>query len=307
MILVAGGLLVYGGSTSNAFHYDDEHSIVNNAAVRSLANLPSFFTDPTTFSEDPGKAMYRPLLVSSYALNYALDDYRLFGFHLVNLALHIGNAFLLFHLGALLFDGRSAACAAVLFLAHPIASEPVNYISARSESLAALFYLACIARYIKGSARGSAFFFVLGLLSKSTAVTAPVTLLCYELGRECTWRGLLAALSRLRWHLAAAALYAAFLRDLVGAAIGDNRVRGLGEQMLTQFKALVYYAKLLIFPSGLSVEHAFYVSTAVEPVHVVIALFLPRSPSFWRAPIRPPTSESRCFSSPRSWRPCPPR
>ena len=64
-------VVVYANSLQNSFHYDDSHSIVENSHIRSLANLPSFFLEPETFSNEPAMAMYRPVLVSSFAFNYA--------------------------------------------------------------------------------------------------------------------------------------------------------------------------------------------------------------------------------------------
>ena len=61
-------VLVYAGSFDNAFHYDDIHSLVENPHIRSLANIPAFFSDPTLFSANPDNAMYRPLLLASFAL-----------------------------------------------------------------------------------------------------------------------------------------------------------------------------------------------------------------------------------------------
>ena len=67
-------LALYANSFNNGFHYDDEHSIQQNIYIRTLANVPAFFTDPAMFSVDADKGMYRPLLLLSYALNYALTS-----------------------------------------------------------------------------------------------------------------------------------------------------------------------------------------------------------------------------------------
>jgi len=56
---------VYGNSLSGSFHYDDFHSLVQNVHVRDLQRIPDFFLDPSLFSVDPDKAMYRPLLLVS--------------------------------------------------------------------------------------------------------------------------------------------------------------------------------------------------------------------------------------------------
>jgi hypothetical protein len=99
--LPAGLLLLTGvfylNSLDNGFHYDDSHSIVENYHIRSLARIPDFFADPKTFSREPAMAMYRPVLQTTYALNYALGKYQPLGYHLVNIALH-GLAALLVYL-----------------------------------------------------------------------------------------------------------------------------------------------------------------------------------------------------------------
>ena len=41
--IVLACLLCYANSFNGSFHYDDFHSIVENPAIRSLANLPLFF------------------------------------------------------------------------------------------------------------------------------------------------------------------------------------------------------------------------------------------------------------------------
>ena len=75
VLVVLVPLVAYAGTLGNPFQYDDMHSIVDNPAVRSLGRIPSFFVDPGTFSGDPGIAMYRPLLVTSFALNHAVSGY----------------------------------------------------------------------------------------------------------------------------------------------------------------------------------------------------------------------------------------
>ena len=143
-------LAVYWNAIDNAFHYDDIHSIVDNPSVRSLDNVPLFFTNLRTFSADVDRGMFRPLLLVSYALNYAAGEYDVAGYRLTNILLHAANACLLAWLTGLVYPGRAAALiAALLFIVHPLATEPVNYISSRSESLAATFYLLTLALYIR--------------------------------------------------------------------------------------------------------------------------------------------------------------
>ncbi|MBT6625958.1 MAG: hypothetical protein HOB49_03070, partial [Gemmatimonadetes bacterium] len=81
VILIGLVLLAYGNSVSGSFHYDDEHSIVRNASIQKLSEIPNFFVDISAFSGDEGKGMYRPLLLVTYALNYTIHELNSTGFH----------------------------------------------------------------------------------------------------------------------------------------------------------------------------------------------------------------------------------
>lgn len=74
--------VAYANSFQNSFHYDDFHTITDNPAVRSLRNVPRFFTDATTFSVLPANRTYRPIVSTTLALDYALGHgYKPFWFH----------------------------------------------------------------------------------------------------------------------------------------------------------------------------------------------------------------------------------
>ena len=94
------------------------------------------------FSVDINKSMYRPILLLTYCINYALGGYDVIGYHIFNVLIHICNSLLLravvIGLG---YSSGAGLLAGVLFVVHPLTTEPVNYISSRSDSLAAMFYL----------------------------------------------------------------------------------------------------------------------------------------------------------------------
>jgi protein O-mannosyl-transferase len=279
-------LLVYANSLDNSFHYDDEHSIQKNIHIRDLGNFPRFFTDPSTFSVDHDKGMFRPLLLVSYALNYAYGEYDVASYHVVNLGLHAAIACLLWALICSLGASRQAALVAgLLFALHPIGSEPVNYISSRSESLAALFYVGALLAFVAKGAHEtnryrivSWFCLVAGLLSKSSAITLPAVLLLYDFVFLSDFN-----LSRLlrtfvRRHLGYWLIALVYIVTITANSFLTNslarRVRSMDEQLLTQSKGLAYYAKLLIWPHGLNVEHQFSVSSSAESAVVVAFLLL---------------------------------
>jgi Flp pilus assembly protein TadD len=268
-VLVGLVVLVHAGSLDSGFHFDDEHSVVGNPYLRSLANLPAFFTDPAMFSRNPGSAMYRPVLLVTYALNYRFGGYDRIGFHLVNLAVHAGASLLV--RAVLLRVGASPAGAlvsALVFGLHPLVLEPVNYVSSRSESLAALLLLASLLLYLRSgwvSLAGSLLAFSAGLLTKSTVAVLPAVLLLWE--GTVGERRPVTAVRRQGPYWLVLAVYLVATGTLLREALVEAPVRAWTAQLCTQAKALVYYAKLLCLPWPLTVEHQFFVSSSSrEPV-----------------------------------------
>ena len=257
------GLAVFHNSFDNSFHYDDEHSIVENPHIRSLGNLPRFFVDPGMFSGLPEARMYRPLVLSSYAFNYAIGGYQVGGYHLVNLFLHLINAWLVWELGKRLpGGGKGALLAALLFVVHPLASEPVNYISSRSSLLAGLFFLLALLFLMELGAGGERFgkrlgmgaSYLAGLCSKSIAFSFPLVGWFYLRLVERRRMGKILVVP-----LLLSGLYLLATRSIVGPALRQP-VRAYGVHLATQLKGMAFYLLKAIVPVHLSVEPQFRVA-----------------------------------------------
>lgn len=197
--LVAAVFLVYGNTLGNGFVIDDRAFVEQNPVIRDLANVPRMFTSgfwESTSASVP--ALYRPLVTLSYALNYAAGGLNPFGYHLVNVLLHVATTLLLFALvyllsGRTLFSGAVAA----VFGLHPIGTESVAWVAQRSELMAAFFALWALALYVlafppagrrdSGTRRivwlrvSSAVVFLLALLSKEGAIALPGVMILYDL------------------------------------------------------------------------------------------------------------------------------
>ncbi|HIL09502.1 MAG TPA: hypothetical protein EYG11_12445 [Candidatus Latescibacteria bacterium] len=270
-LLIAIAVLgTYANSLDNGFQYDDRHSIVENHHLRSLDNVAHYFTHPEYFSRDADKAMYRPLLLVTFALNYAWGQYEVGSYHLVNIALHLGCALLVWGLLRRLQQPPCMSLFGALFFAvHPIASEPVNYISSRSELLAAFGVLAGLVLYLRAEERASSVYyavsvlcFAVGLLSKSIALVLPVWIVLWQ------WqRGQIAASWTRLWpYVLIAAGYVLIIRSFLVKAVLADPVRSWPEQIGTQVKALVYYSMLFFAPFRLNVDHGFTVSALDDVV-----------------------------------------
>src|SRR5215472_16173577 len=85
----------YANHLHNSFHFDDAHTIVNNAAIQSLRNIPRFFTDATTFSSLPSNQSYRPIVSTLCAVDYKLGGLNPLWFHLSISALFVTLVLLL--------------------------------------------------------------------------------------------------------------------------------------------------------------------------------------------------------------------
>lgn len=257
-------VLVYAGTMSHGFHFDDDNTIVHNPSIRSPVQWQALWTDPGAFSRTPGAGMFRPLLLSTFAANYAWSGLQGWSWHLVNVLLHAAVSVLVVLLGRQLgCRPLPAAVAGVAFALHPVCVEPVSYISSRSELLATMFLLLGVLGHMRSRYRPAVRYgqawslaaLAAGLLCKATVATAPLLIGAFEL--LVLRQRPMAALRR---SLPAALLvlgYVAVVRGLLLEALLSAPVRGQLTQLLTQGKALVYYARLLILPHPLSVEQPF--------------------------------------------------
>ena len=208
ILIAAVAITVYSNTFYSSFHFDDTPAIVENYAIHRF-DLKEIFSAST-----------RPVLDMTFALNYYFGKLDVFGYHLVNIMLHIANGVLLYfillwtvnpnseeqstrsgvqQLNALspmlsAKNFRIPLYASLIFIAHPIQTQAVTYIVSRSSVLATTFYLLTLLLFIKGfqsnptNSRNSInFYFVgafltscLGMGTKQEAATLPFMLLVYD-------------------------------------------------------------------------------------------------------------------------------
>ncbi len=214
VIVFSLSFTIYLNNLENSFHYDDKHNIKENPYISSLSNVPRFFLDSKTFTKKEVKGMYRPLLMTTYAINYRIGKLNVSGFHLANNSIHALNALFIYLISLLLLkiEGDNkitsvnkttkvntewyAFAAGLVFGLHTINTQAVNYISSRSVLLVTLFYLISFYLFLKAreetdlkdkNIKRFALYYILSLisysfslLSKEIAITLPIVLLLYE-------------------------------------------------------------------------------------------------------------------------------
>jgi Flp pilus assembly protein TadD len=186
-------LATYSNHFENSFHFDDAHTIVNNAAIRDLKNIPLFFKDARSFSSLPSNQSYRPIVSTLFAIDYWLSGgpartggENTLPFHLSIFALFLALVLLLASvIHRLIENAWIAFAAAALYGLHPANADTVNYIIASAEILSTLGIVGSFAIYFAFPDLRRCFLFVLpaavAILAKPPAAIFPVLFAIYLL------------------------------------------------------------------------------------------------------------------------------
>jgi len=251
-VVVLAAVAAYGAACFGVFVYDDLHSVRDNPALRDLGNVSAFFSDVTMFSAFDMR-MYRPVLLTSFALNYAIAGTDPWIYKLTNVLLHTMAAVMLFGLARRMGLRRGAALAGgVLFAVHPLCSEAVNMISGRSEVLLVTALIAgahCHLSAMQGRrwwALGTALCAAVACGAKETGVILPVLLLVLEFAQPSASRAPAAVLWRLSPAITVVGVYLLVRRWLLGVATvvvpalegGVDPLNGAGRDLATQLATM---------------------------------------------------------------------
>jgi tetratricopeptide (TPR) repeat protein len=277
------GTLLYLNSIHNEFVFDDINLIVKDRRIQSLKNIPDIL-GLTKF-----RYSYRPLREVSYAIDYQLTGLNPLGYHLFNIAYHILSSYFVFLIAFHLSKDRKVGLiTALLFIAHPIQTESVTYISGRRDILTSLFYFMGFYSFLRfkesSSKRYIIFFFLsyfLSLMSKEMGVTLPALIVLYDLlqpGQGIAESGsvprkrflsLCRETLRRNWLLYLGLFLIAISYTFYKVAIRNpSHQEGfyggtMASNFLTVIGIWVFYLKLLILPLSLNVAHSFPLSKSL--------------------------------------------
>ncbi len=141
--------VLYSGSLSFDFVWDDWPQIVNSPIIRSWSNLPRAFGSDLWYHVARHQVYYRPLFVAWSMLNYTLFGLRPWGWHLGAVLLHVGTVAAVFWLVRRLgLEYWTAALATLIFALHPIHIEPVTWVSAASDTMVTMFTALAFAAFL---------------------------------------------------------------------------------------------------------------------------------------------------------------
>ena len=209
----------------------------------------------------------------SFALNYRVNGLDAAGYHLVNISIHAANAVLVYFLVLNCFrtpllkasqgvqPPLIALFSALVFASHPVQTEAITYITQRTTSLAALFYLLSLVLFLRwrSSDKGivsagyfsSVLFAAAAQMTKEISFTLPFLIILLD-------TVFFSSRTRGRRHLLPFILtlliipFMLFAPDLSGglnerlrsSQINDLMTLSRHDYLVTQFKVLVHYLKL---------------------------------------------------------------
>lgn len=231
----------YRGVVHNGFVLDDFNILVNNRSLDSFSGVLA-------------RLSYRPVLMASYALERMLWGDSAAGHHLGNLLVHgavvVLTAVLARRLG---HDHVAAVVAAAIVALHPINSEAVNYIAARSSTLMTVGILVAVWCYDhawRGTNRaaragwlaGSVVAALAAIGAKEAGVVLPLLIICWDRAVDPTrpWRTTLSR-SGLLWSVIV--LLLAIRVWMTGAVVGITPVG-------SAVQAIVFDAKIMLVSLG---------------------------------------------------------
>ncbi|MBI5196365.1 MAG: hypothetical protein HZA10_08585 [Nitrospirae bacterium] len=172
-LLIIIGFLAYSNTFNISFQFDDASNIVENPIIKDL----QYVAEPSNAKAFPLYNTFKNRFIGyfTFALNYRLYGLDVTGYHIVNLAIHIINALLVYWLALLTFfkgakgqrdkvaEGQDslsmvngqqstnliALFSALIFVSHPVQTQAVTYIVQRFTSLVTMFYLLSLVMYVK--------------------------------------------------------------------------------------------------------------------------------------------------------------
>ncbi len=300
IVILAGA--AYSNSFSVPFIFDDGSNIVHNRGVH-LSSLKIADGDLIRLKSSIAKNG-RTISQISYALNYYFGGLNTWGYHLVNLIIHILCAWAIFKFTLLTLTlpamkdrygswaREIAAACAIIFVVHPVNTQAVTYIVQRATSLAALFSvisLICYARGRLSSGSNSWWYYLIAFVcfcaafsSKQNTIVIPILVFLYEFyffqELDPDWL-------KKKWPYLSGIIFIILLIFLVYtkfepiAWFKTNYARRpftLFERVSTEWRVIVYYFTLLFLPlpTRLNLDYDFPLSYSLLNPPATIASLL---------------------------------
>jgi Flp pilus assembly protein TadD len=322
--ILLAAFLAYAATLRFGFIFDDQVLVVENDSIRSWRYLPSYFSNHIWAFGRPHSLQnaYRPFLLIWLRLNDMLFGAHAWGWHLTLVLAHVAVTYLVYRLCLRLTrDAWTAGLAGLIFGLHPVHVETVAQASWADQPLSTLFILGAILAWWRGRAPGAKFGWIAismalcaaALLSKESALILPILvaggawIYAEPAGGPASWR------ERVKgaWKDAApfVVVTLAYLSLRIWALKGFSHTAtpvAFPVIVLTIPSVLVFYLKLLVWPTGLSCYYDTpYIATAtlrnyVLPYAAILGVVNGLTVWWWKVRQRSP-SDARAMAFAALW------
>jgi hypothetical protein len=267
-------LLASATSLGNGFAYDDRWIIADNNHIHSFTAPWKFFSE-TYWPVKNGAALYRPLTITLYSMQWAIGDGSPLVFHVVNVTLYVALSVLVFWFALQIMPRSAAWWASAFFAVHPVHVEAVANCVGQAELWTAVVMIGATAIYVRDRRHGlpltrqSAWaifgLYFAGLFIKENAIVLPALLVAAEVLLVTDDRSWLKRfddmLPVLLW-LGLAAAFFLYLRvsllDDIGGDVSHPSLHhlGMGQRALLMLGLVPEFGRLLLWPAHLYADYS---------------------------------------------------
>ncbi|MBN1353534.1 MAG: tetratricopeptide repeat protein [Candidatus Omnitrophica bacterium] len=292
-VLCCLGIVIYSNTIDCVFYPDDNEALLRIGhpkwSIWSIDRL--WHSNPTRF-----------ITSLSLALNYQFSPLDVSGYHMFNIAIHLGCAILVWWISLLTFKTPAIAGKCIVdranliafftglvFLTHPVQIQAVTYIIQRSTSMSTLLCLLSLIFYIKArlsqkkaqAAHIPVFYYAgsltigaMAVLTKATAAILPFVILLYEFFFLKTEKGI--NRRRLMFFFVIVILMIITVGYLSGGLnlLKANSTESAYYYRLTQPRALLTYMRLLFIPIKQNFDYNYPVTRTIFEPAILISIFI---------------------------------
>ena len=286
VIIVFAGLAAYSNCYQGLFVFDDEYTLEEFDPGEGLFNQSRNF-----FFRKGAPCCGRPPISFSLAVNHSIHGTELWGYHAMNVGIHLIGALLLFGLVRrtllkanvqeehALYLGMITA---VLWAVHPINSSSVTYIGQRAESIMGMLFILTFYLAVRGKMIAAVVACWICVSAKEVGAMIPFVFVFYDRAfLSKSWGDVWA---KHKW------IYGAFilswlviplllLSDPKGNTVGFvYQIINPRTYLQTSCNAIIIYLKLMFYPSPLILDYGWPIAIEVKEFAAamlgVVALFI---------------------------------
>lgn len=294
ILIVILGVILYVNTLGNEMFWDDFDSIINNQYVHDLQHFPKYFSENLIAGSGLGSQYWRPMLLTTFSIQWQLWQDWAPGYHFVNASFHIANAIFLFYILFYLFKNSWLALfTALIFLAHPLQTEAVTYVAGLGDPLSVFFMFLGLLFYLKfrfsekDAIESEMYYlslvmYIFALMTKETAIIMPGLIFLADF--FFTDKRVKPFFDRLKTSFqrilsfASVGLLYIFLRATVlnfGSSFnlyGEPTpfTENFYYRLFTFFRTLTVYFRLLFLPFNLHMERTVEIATSLSSPSVIV-------------------------------------